>query len=198
MTKSLSTEIIVISWKRLGKCSLDLMKLFIKTDRNPIDNTAFISTIELNHYYYRKLVPELYLHERNSTYKPAAKPKYYQFLYVFNGFNSREAILATNTLLNTNWINSSIYSSISGSEDMLFTTAFWWKKTDTIYVITEKKHKPRNGCVFKFDSKSLRNGCVFKFDSKSLRNPFSETVSSLQTYNWFDFFILSFLKLQIF
>lgn len=137
-----------------------IRKSFIRFDENnyrdfdqkAIHNKAF----ELNEYY-RKLAPNLYFFDLKSTYKPAAFwPKYYYFLYVFNSFDSKEAVLATNSLLNKDWINSWNYSYISGSKDMLFTTAFWWKKTNTIYFIGEKKHKPRNGYVFKFDPKDLR------------------------------------------
>jgi hypothetical protein len=113
---------------------------------------------------------------KGQTHKPAAFwPKLYYFIHIINGKTPKDnAVLATNSLLNKDWTNSWIRTEIKGFKGMQFTSAFWWKKSDSIYVVIENKT-------------DNRQGFVYEFDEKNLKNPFIPTVS-------LEIIVLSFLK----
>ncbi len=95
----------------------------------------------------------------NQTFKPCAYwPQKYYFLYIMNGKTSEDKpVLATNSLLNNDWTHSWTYNNIAGFEGKVFTSAFWWIKTDKIYVIAENRTANRSGFVYEFDEINLSN-----------------------------------------
>jgi len=112
-------------------------------------------------------------HNTGQIYKASAFwPKKYYFVYIMNGKTSNDtAVLATNSLLNKNWTNCWNYTQLVGYEGKLFTAAFWWRQTDSIYVVIENRNERTN---------DRRDAFVYRFDSENLKNPFIPTVCSTE------------------
>jgi hypothetical protein len=96
------------------------------------------------------------LNTKNMTYKPSVFwPKKYYFLYIISS-NTSDTFLATNSSLNKNWTHSWRYISLEEYKGIVFTAAFWWKKTNMIYVIGENRNKGREAFIYRFDENGLK------------------------------------------
>ncbi len=107
---------------------------------------------------------------KNMTYKPSVFwPKKYYFLYIIS-INTSDTFLATNSLLNKNWTHSWRYISLEEYKGIVFTSAFWWKKTNMIYVIGENQNKRREAFIYRFDENDLKKPFVSTVNFKNLLN----------------------------